>query len=220
MKIINISDTEYSIEGLSVSHLLSKRYCAFDLEATGPNQDEEHITQMGAVIIENNQIVINKSFNSLVKSPKQIPQLIEKLTGIKNDEMKRAPVFSSVYQRFIEFINGCVLVTQAGYEFDYPLLNKECQRNNLLMFDNVALDTKVLFSFLHPEVQERITTNYLIDFYNINDSDIKRHDALGDSVLIARIFIKLLEELKVRNINEVIIDEPIIIKKVQLSPLT
>lgn len=220
MKIINISETEYSIEGVCISDLLSKRYCIFDLEATGPNQEEEHITQMGAVIIENNQINIKKAFNSLVKSPKPIPQLIEKLTGIQNVEMQRAPVFQSVYQSFVEFVKDCVLVTQAGYEFDYPLLNNECQRNNLLMIDNVALDTKVLFTYLHPEVQERISTNFLINFYNIDDSDINRHDAFGDSLLIARIFIKLLDELKVRSINEVIIDKPITIKKVQLAPIT
>ncbi|GFZ76150.1 hypothetical protein GCM10008018_22130 [Paenibacillus marchantiophytorum] len=220
MEISHISETEYSIKGIYLSDLLNKGYCAFDFEATGANQEEEHITQIGAVIIENNQILVDKGFSCFVKSPKSNPELIEKLTGIKNSDIERAPSFPEVYKKFNEFIKQNVLITQAGYEFDWLLLRTECERNNLPMITNTILDTKVLFSYLHPEVQERISTNFLINFYKVDDSDIKRHDALGDSVLIARIFMKLLDEFKQRKINDVIINEPIIVKKVQLTPLS
>ncbi|MBP1995778.1 3'-5' exonuclease [Paenibacillus eucommiae] len=220
MEISNLSDTEYSVTGISLSDIFNRNYCVFDFEATGANQDEEHITQIGAVIVENNQILLEKTFNSLVRSPKEIPLLIEKLTGIKNSDIERAPSFSTVYEEFVAFTKNSILVTQAGYEFDWPLLKNECERNCLPMVTNTILDTKALFSYLHPEVNERVSTNYLIKYYNIDDSDIERHSALGDSVLISRIFIEILEEFKQRNTNEIIFSEPLRVKKVQLVPLS
>src|SRR5690606_1959194 len=109
-----------------------------------------------AVFLENNFIQTGKSFNSYIKSPKPIPEAVEKFTGIYNSTIKEAPVLDEIYQDFIDFTQGAILVTHAGYEFDLPLLRKECQRNHLPMMNNIVLDTKALFSFLYPEVDEII----------------------------------------------------------------
>lgn len=56
------------------------------------------------------------------------------------------------------------------------------------MLNNKTLDTKALFSYLHPEINEIIWTDFLINYYKINDTDISRHNALDDSIVISRIF--------------------------------
>lgn len=112
----------------------------------------------------------------------------------------------------------CVLITHAGYEFDLPLLRNECNRNNLTMIQNPCLDTKALFSYLHPEVQEIVWTDYLIRYYNIYDKDLRRHDALGDSILIGRIFLRILEELEARNMSNIDFI-PVLVKRFQIKPL-
>lgn len=109
-------------------------------------------------------------------------------------------------------------MTQAGYEYDIPLMIKECERNNLFMFEAKFIDTKALFTYLHPEVTEIISTNFLIEYYKIDDHDIKRHNALGDSILIGRIFKCLLDECVRRRIDNIRFED-IVVKKVKLQSL-
>ncbi|CAG7655820.1 PolC-type DNA polymerase III [Paenibacillus allorhizosphaerae] len=219
MIIHYISDTEYTVSGLHIENVLARRYCIFDFEATGPNQEEDHITQIGAKIIEPGGVESGRTFTTLVRSPKRIPEAIERLTGVTNHIMETAPTFSEVYREFADFTKGTVLVTQAGYEFDWPLLYLECQRNGLPPFTNPIIDTKALFTYLYPEVRDIVSTNFLIQWFDIDDKDIKRHDALGDSVLIGRIFVKLLEEVRRRQWNEIQFNEPLQVKRMKLTPL-
>ncbi|MGG4345800.1 3'-5' exonuclease [Paenibacillus lautus] len=135
MELRFLSDLEYGVSGLAVSDILKQRYCVFDFEATGINHDTEHIIQIGAVIIENGRILETSTFTSYVRPVKPIPEAIERLTGIYNAYVERAPRFNEVYSGFIEFIKDSVLVTHAGYEFDMPLLRNECKRFNLPMMD-------------------------------------------------------------------------------------
>ncbi|HWO55036.1 MAG TPA: hypothetical protein VNM49_11635, partial [Paenibacillus cookii] len=102
---------------------------------------------------------------------------------------------------------------------DWPLLYHECRRNGLNMLSNPILDTKALFSYLFPEIDEIISTDFLLSFFSIDASDLKRHTALDDSFLIKRIFDELLKELEQRNIDDIIIDQPITIKRVKLPKL-
>nr|WP_225445709.1 exonuclease domain-containing protein [Paenibacillus arenosi] len=67
-----ISDTDYTVAGVSIINFRAQRYCVFDFEATGIHHETEYITQIGAVIIENNQILHKKTFTTYVKSPKPI----------------------------------------------------------------------------------------------------------------------------------------------------
>ncbi|WNQ12170.1 3'-5' exonuclease [Paenibacillus aurantius] len=152
MKITHLSDSDYSIEGLILDELGSRRFCVFDLEATGPDPDEDFITQIGAVCLDGDGLA-RQSFQTLVKSPKPIPPLIEKLTGIRNADLTEAPSFREALDAFRTYAGDAVLVTQAGYEYDWPLLHKECERNSLPAMTNPILDTKVLFAYLH-EVEE------------------------------------------------------------------
>ncbi|KOR90189.1 hypothetical protein AM231_14310 [Paenibacillus solani] len=108
------------------------------------------------------------------------------------------------------------MVTQAGYEFDLPLLRNECKRFGLPIINNCCLDTKALFTYLHPEVEWIISTDFLIKYYQINDQDLKRHDALGDSILIGRIFIRILEEFKARNLQYIYFKDEVVVKRFQI----
>ncbi|WP_213643981.1 3'-5' exonuclease [Paenibacillus lautus] len=147
---------------------------------------------------------------------KPIPEAVERFTGIYNLYVERAPRFNEVYSGFIEFIKDSVLVTQAGYEFDLPLLRNECKRFNLPMMNICCLDTKALFTYLHPDIDCIISTDYLIKYYKIDDRDLKRHDALGDSILIGRIFLSILEEFQARNLHDIHFKDEVVVKRFQI----
>ncbi|MGM0884054.1 MAG: 3'-5' exonuclease [Bacillota bacterium] len=219
MEIKIISETDYSVSGVSIKDFKKQRYCVFDFESTGINHQTEYITQIGAVIVENNCIQESKKFSTYIKPPKPIPEAVEQFTGIYNTFLQDAPKLQDIYNDFLEFAKDCVLITHAGYEFDLPLLWNECNRNNLPMIKNSCLDTKALFSYLHPEVREIVWTDYLIKYYNIYDKDLRRHDALGDSILIGRIFLRILEEFEARSINDIDFKEPVLVKRFQIKPL-
>src|SRR5690606_38414050 len=130
----------------------------------------------------------------------------------------RSRSFSDVIDEFFTFFSGCVLVTQAGYEYDLPLLLAECKRNNKPLEAPLVIDTKALFTYLHLECTEIVSTNSLINYYMINDTDIQRHDALGDSILISRIFNKMMDECWDKGIDQIRFDN-LKVKKVRLTPL-
>jgi len=66
VKIKNISNLEYSIAGIYIKDFINKRFCIFDFEATGPNQEEDYITQVGAIIVDGYKIREELTFCSLV----------------------------------------------------------------------------------------------------------------------------------------------------------
>ncbi|MGC5771713.1 hypothetical protein J4O75_05115 [Paenibacillus pabuli] len=66
--------------------------------------------------------------------------------------------------------------------------------NGLSMFTNPVLDTKAMFTYIHPEISEVISTDFLIRYYDLNTDGIHRHNALADCSLIARIFEHVLNE--------------------------
>ncbi|MGW7160076.1 3'-5' exonuclease [Paenibacillus taichungensis] len=192
MKITFMPDT-YTVEELKVSHLQDRMYCIFDLEGTGINPAEESVTQFGAMNYKKGES-LDSSFTSLACATKPIPEAVVKLTGISNEDMIQAPSFAEAYQAFLEFIGDKVLVTQAGYEYDLPILKRHCDLNGLMMFSNPVLDTKAMFTYIHPEISEVISTDFLIRYYDLNTDGIHRHNALADCSVIARIFEHVLNE--------------------------
>ncbi|MCK6073784.1 3'-5' exonuclease [Paenibacillus silvae] len=200
MKITFESDT-YTVEGFSVTSLQDRMYCIFDLEGTGIDIAVESVTQFGAMYYKRGEAADKASFASLVRACKPIPEAVEKLTGIKNEAMLQAPHFEQVYKQFCSFIGDQVLVTHAGYEYDLPMLERHCKQFGLMMFTNKVLDTKAMFTYIHPEVTDVVSTDFLIHYYNLNTEGIHRHDALEDCGIIARIFECVLEEYEQRGVD-------------------
>lgn len=221
MNIDFITDTEYLVSGVTLKDIQNhQRYCVFDFEATGIDHESEYITQIGAVLIEGNKILEEKTFNTYIKSPKKIPEAVERFTGVYNKYLENAPTLTQTYKEFQRFTKDTILVTHAGYEFDLPLLNRECQRNNLDMLTNTCLDTKALFSYLYPEIKDIIWTDFLVKYYGIKNDDLRRHDALDDSKLIARIFVTLLKEFEKRGKSDIDFIDPVRVKRFEVIPMT
>lgn len=198
---ITFEEGTYTIEELSVAPLQNRTYCIFDLEGTGIDPTVEGVTQFGAVRYRREEGVAASSFSSLVRASKPIPEAVEKLTGITNQEMLQAPLFNEVYEHFCNFIGDQVLVTHAGYEYDLPMLERHCLEYGLTMFTNKVLDTKAMFTYIHPEVTDVVSTDFLIHYYGLDTDGIHRHDALEDCGIIARIFECVLEEYEQQGLD-------------------
>ncbi|MGG3307800.1 3'-5' exonuclease [Paenibacillus lautus] len=103
MKIVNISENEYSLTDINIKDIHRQKYCVFDLEATGPNENEDNITQIGAILIDSSGR-IEKTFDTLVRPLKPIPEIIERLTGISNRDIEKAPMLSGIRRILVTFV--------------------------------------------------------------------------------------------------------------------
>jgi len=219
MKFQLLSEVEYAVSELQVDNLMSHTYCVFDLEATGPDPEKDHITQIGAVrfsIGRHSCLVSATSYMSYVRSPAPISPFIEQLTGVTNQHIANAPEWDNVYKEFLDFAEGTVLVTQAGYEYDWPLIQAECSRRKLNGLSMPILDTKVLYQYVYPEEKAVISTNLLMKRLGVDDTGLARHDALDDSRLIAKIFVQIIERYRERSINSLKVINPMTVKRFQL----
>ncbi|MEO6874241.1 MAG: 3'-5' exonuclease [Opitutaceae bacterium] len=219
MKISFLDAQYYLLSGFAFSGFSKRRYVVFDVESTGIDHQSESVTQIGAVAVYASGPRDTESFKSLVKPWKPIPDKIEKLTGITNIQLADAAEFPAVWPEFIKFCGNSPLVTQCGYEFDFPILDQECARAGVSPLGNPRLDTKALFALLHPERSEVFSTNFLSDHYRADRSRYQRHDALGDAQLISRVFHGELQELQRAGVDSLRSDSAIRIKRFILPPL-
>ncbi len=213
MQIIDIDKEFYQWSDFELFDIHRQSFWVFDLEATGLDFNVERVTQFGGVAIEQGVPQDSTSFCHLVKPNRVISDSVQEMTGITNNMVHYAPSFSEVFPSFVEQAGPRIWVTQAGYEFDCPILLQECQMHGIAFPQVTMLDTKALFTLLYPDHDDIFNTNFLVHFYGIDTRDLPRHDALGDACLIARIFQAQLIELQDRGLNEIVVNEPVSIRK-------
>jgi DNA polymerase-3 subunit epsilon len=219
MPIQFTDDYSYIWSGFTLEDIENQFYWVFDVEATGIDVTTEQVTQLGGVRVAGNQTDFTSTFASYVCPNKPIPQKIQKLTGITSRQTETASKFAEVFPRFLERCRGHILVTQCGYEFDYPLLEAECQRCGLIFPDFVQLDTKAFFAFLHPELDQTFSTDFLVSYYGLDSAGLNRHDALGDALLVSLILCAELADARKQGLSSIRLARPITIKRFQLPPL-
>jgi DNA polymerase-3 subunit epsilon len=100
-------------------------YVVVDVETTGGKQPQHRITEIGAVKMINGEIV--EKWSSLINPQRHISSFITKLTGISNDMVKDAPLFSEVADSLNVFMQNSVFVAH-NVNFDYGFFKQEYQR--------------------------------------------------------------------------------------------
>jgi DNA polymerase-3 subunit epsilon len=100
-------------------------YVVVDVETTGGKQPQHRITEIGAVKMINGEIV--DKWSSLINPQRNISSFITKLTGISNDMVTDAPLFSEVADSLTGFMQNCIFVAH-NVNFDYGFIKQEYQR--------------------------------------------------------------------------------------------
>ena len=77
---------------------LDGEFCVFDTETTGLDPGVEYLTEIGAVIIRNGEVV--EEFDTFVKPGKPITPKITELTGITNEMVADAPSEKEALEAF------------------------------------------------------------------------------------------------------------------------
>ncbi len=166
-------------------NVLTQSYVVVDVETTGKGIRGTRITEICAVRIENAKVI--KKFTSLVNPEAQIPPFITGLTGIDNEMVDGAPLFSEIAAE-IAAISADAIFVAHNVNFDYNMLRSEFQRLGQ-SFVRKKLCTVRLSRKLIPGLFSYSLGNLCA---SINIPLNNRHRAEGDTDATVILFQKIL----------------------------
>ncbi|MCS6855103.1 MAG: 3'-5' exonuclease [Elioraea sp.] len=177
--------------------LAGHRYVVFDLETTGlaPSRGDR-IVAIGAVRVTGGRVDERDRFDSFCQPGRPIPPASTAIHGITDAMVAHAPPWPHVVAEFHAWARDDVLVAHNA-AFDLCCLHAaEAQAG--VRFDNPALCTMVLSRWLDP--QER---DHSLDAIAARHGIVvaSRHDALGDAVATAHLFVDMLRRAEERGIT-------------------
>lgn len=168
-----------------------KSFVVIDIETTGLNSNPDagevnHIIEIGAVKIEQGKIT--EKFSSFCACPIPLPQEIEKLTGISNEDLKNAPTIKQVLYDLHKFCKDSEIVGH-NVSFDLGFLNYYGAKHKI-MFNGAYADTLAMSRQLlrNKLVNYRLAT--VAEYFKLK---FKGHRALNDALVTAKIFLKLTD---------------------------
>ena len=186
-------------------------FVVFDLETTGLSSSKNRIIEIGAVKVENGEII--DRFSSFVNPEVPIPFRIIKLTSITDDMVKSAPKIEEILPSFVEFCKGCVLVAHNA-AFDTGFINENCHRLGI-DFEYTSVDTMGVSRMLFPDSKKH-TLDVLCKRMGVVLDN--HHRAVDDAEATANIFLKMIKRMSeqgietLTQINEACDTNPDIIK--------
>ncbi len=161
---------------------MPRTYVALDLETTGLQSERDAIVEIGAVKFRGDDVL--DTWSSLVNPNRPLPHKIERLTGIAQSQVERAPALHSVLPALMRFVGEYPMVGH-NIQFDRAFL----QRAGYTAMPP-ALDTFELACILMPYAS-RFSLGKLMDELGI--AFPTRHRAVEDARAVHALFIALLE---------------------------
>ena len=190
----------YGVEGYFINDMLpavkgrtdapiNGRYIIFDLETTGLSAATERIIEIGAVKVENGEIL--ESFDLFVDPEKTITPEITRLTSITNEMVAGAPKETEALEQFFRFCDGCDILVAHNADFDMGFLRaaiRRCGREE----DPVQIDTLVMARAMYPELKKH-KLDTIAERLGVTQKH--HHRADDDARVLAEIFLKMVQRL-------------------------
>ena len=166
------------------------REIVLDTETTGLDPTAGHrIVEIGCVELINH-MPTGKIRQWYINPERDMPDDAYNVHGLSEDFLADKPVFASIVDDFLAFLEGAVLVAHNA-SFDIRFLNSELaalDRPNLAQ-DNL-IDTIALARKNVPGAQYSLDA--LCRRFNIDTSARQKHGALLDAELLAEVYLELI----------------------------
>ncbi len=182
---------------LADTPLIDLAYTVFDTETTGlaPSQGGG-ILQSGAARIVAGKLRRGERFEQLVDPERDIPAAGIPIHGIEPQMVQGKPVLKAVLPGFHAFAADTVLVAHNA-AFDMRFLQL-AEAETGVCFTQPVLDTLLLSAVVHPQ-QESHRLEAIAERLGV--PVLGRHTALGDAIVTAEVFVKLLPLLAAMGIR-------------------
>ncbi len=186
-----------STEELANRRLSDLIYTVFDTETTGlePSGGDE-IIQIGAARIVNGKLLHQECFEQLVDPQRSISAESIPIHGITPEMVRGQPTIDVVLPAFHAYARDTVLVAHNA-AFDMRFLQLKEDRTGV-RFDHPVLDTLLLSAVVHPH-QESHRLEAIAERLGV--TVLGRHTALGDAIVTAEVFLKLVPLLAAMDIH-------------------
>ena len=172
-------------------------FTVFDTETTGLNPSEgDEIIQIGATRIVNNKLLRQECFEQLVNPRRLIPPASIPIHGISPEMVVGKPTIDQVLPAFHAFARDTVLVAHNA-AFDMRFMQLKEQQSGV-SFDHPVLDTLLLSALVHPN-QDSHRLEAIAERFNIKV--VGRHTAMGDAIVTAEVFLRLIPLLAEKGIH-------------------
>ena len=168
------------------------RQVVLDTETTGLESEEGHrILEIGCVEIVGRKLT-RRHYHQYINPERDIDEGAQEVHGITRQFLSDKPVFSDIWEAFLEFVNGSELIIHnAG--FDVAFINHE-----MSMLDSgpgeitdycTVVDSLELARYKHPGQKNSLEA--LCKRYNVDDSQRELHGALLDAEILADVYLLL-----------------------------
>jgi DNA polymerase III subunit alpha, Gram-positive type len=177
--------------------LNNSTYVIFDLETTGLSSQFDDIIEIGAIKVNQHQII--DSYHTLVKPNGVINDFITSKTNISQSMVNNAPSIEEVLPKFLEFINGTILVAHNA-SFDVGFIKEKSKLCQCDYMDNTVIDTLELSRVLLSH-RKSFRLGKVARYFNIAYDEEVAHRADYDVRVTHQVFQNLLNLLKEYNIT-------------------
>lgn len=164
-------------------------FVVFDIETTGLSPHSCKITEIGAVLVKNDEVL--SVFNTFVDPEIPIPEEIVALTGITDEMVHGAPKTREAVQMFFDFIGNRMLVAHNA-SFDISFIRKAAIDHELT-FNNAYLDTVSMSRFVNPDLKKH-KLDTIAEYFGLGD--FNHHRASDDAEMCAHIFYRMVAKLQ------------------------
>ncbi|MFN0274908.1 MAG: exonuclease domain-containing protein [Chitinophagales bacterium] len=163
-----------------------KIYAVVDIETTGSNAQHHRITEI-AVLVHDGKDVTD-TFHTLINPEQYVPNFITQLTGITNEMVETAPVFTEVAAELFSILHNKIFVAHNA-AFDYAFLKNLFEENGF-EFRTKKLCTVRLSRKIFPGYRSYSLGKFSKELGITIEG---RHRALGDASATAEIFSRLVQ---------------------------
>jgi DNA polymerase-3 subunit epsilon len=171
----------------------SVRFVVLDSETTGLNPRVDRLITIGAVAVQNSEILVEDSFDALIR----IERNTEAVTvhGVTRDQSLRGVDEAVALEQFLDYLkDGVIVGHHIGH--DIATIDAALERHWGITLANRSLDTMDLTLHLErggafagrPPIRQ-FTLDGLCALFGVIPHD--RHTASGDAFITAQVFLRL-----------------------------
>lgn len=161
-------------------------YAVIDIETTGGSPQTTRITEV-AIVLHNGKKQI-ETYRTLVNPEQPIAPFVIELTGITDEMVAEAPLFSQVADKIDELTQGKIIVAHNS-KFDYGFLQNEFRRLHK-RFQRTHICTVTMSQQLLPGYPS-YSLGRLCEQLNISLEN--KHRALDDAIATSQLFELLMQ---------------------------
>ena len=175
--------------------MFDKSLAIVDLETTGMSARYNRVIEIAVIRIEGSKII--DTFTSCINPQVHIPSFITHLTGITNNDLKDAPIFSEVKHKVRKILKGATFVAHNVW-FDYSFIKSELERVNI-PFESKRCCTVRLSRRLYPQYKSHSLENIIQRF---GFGFKRRHRAYDDALVLWQFLKRIKKEIPAPRVKE------------------